>query len=156
MSQENPTVTIDAGGVADVLIEGTWQTLRLRSSVEQDPDDSSLTLITDKGEILTIDCGVMERALPFFERFGRTGRLHEVVDDAPGQDPLIAAAFLVGTTMRKDEVIVSDVDGHKGAYALSAASRVVRLYGETEMPFDGTMEDMLAIVNDGAFYTRRR
>ena len=155
MAQNSSIVTIDTGDVANVTIEGEWQTLHLRASVEQDPDDSWLTVSTDKGESISIPCDIMGKALPFLQRFGQTGMLHEPPANTPEQDPLIAAAFLVATTMHKEWVIESDVAGHRGTYALSKG-QVVRLYGDTEMPFDGTMEDILTIVNDGAYYIRRR
>lgn len=70
-------ITIDAGGIAEAVIEGTWQTIRLRASVEIDPDDSWLTIITDDGETITLACDVIEKALAHFARFGETGMLHE-------------------------------------------------------------------------------
>lgn len=146
-------VTIDSGGIAEATIEGTWQTLRLRASVEEEPDDSWLTILGDKGQTVTIACDVMEKALPLLSRFGRTGMLH--VADAPPQDPSVAEAFMELVEKDGTMTVVSDVDGHKGVYAMNG-DKVVRLYGDTEMPFDGSAKDFEAIAADGTYYINPR
>lgn len=80
MTDNQHDITIDQYGVAEAVIEGTWQTIRLRASVDEDPDDSWLTIIDDKGDTISIASDVLEKALAHFTRFGQTGMLHATIE----------------------------------------------------------------------------
>lgn len=152
-ADESVPVTIDDLGIAEARIQGTWQGVTLRVSVTEDPDDSWLSLQDDEGRQISIACDVMEKALPLLVRFGRTGMLHTVVE--VDQDPSVVEAFMAAVDGNAGHCLVSSVDDHYCVLALSG-DEVVRLYGDTEMPYTGSAADIQAILDDGACFTRPR
>lgn len=146
-------VTIDGYGMAQARIQGASQGVTLSVSVTANADDAFIELQDDEGRMISIDRDVMAKALPLLARFDDTGTL-QIVTPAE-QDPSVVDAFLAAVDGETDHCLVSSVPDHHCVLALSDG-QVVRLYGETEMPYAGSAADIQAILDDGACFTRPR
>ena len=137
-AMEDTPVTIDAGGIADATIKGTWQTVRLRSSVE--------------GESISIANDVIEKALPLLNRFGRTGYLHTtpVLDTGTQLAVTFFTDFLQAADLPQCVILISLLASHEGRIALRDGM-LVSLHGDTAVPYAEGPDGLRLILQSGEY-----